>query len=72
MRGQGIGLARWSLAVDELESGRLVPPFPEAAPLPTGLADDRIAPRENLRLPPVAAFRSWGAGGGAGAAHPAR
>ena len=59
VRGQGIGLARWSLAMDELELGRLVLPFPDVPPLPTGLAYYVVAPRERLRLAPVAAFRNW-------------
>jgi len=57
--GQGIGLARWSLAIDELDSGRLVRLFPEVSPLPTGLAYHVVVPRERLRLAPVSAFRSW-------------
>jgi LysR family glycine cleavage system transcriptional activator len=58
-RGQGVGLARWSLAVDELAAGRLVLPFPKARSLPTGLAYYLAAPRESLRRPAVAAFRDW-------------
>lgn len=59
LRGQGVALARWSLAVDELESGRLVLPFPRVAPLLTGLAYYLVSPRENLRRKEVAAFRDW-------------
>jgi LysR family glycine cleavage system transcriptional activator len=59
LRGQGVGLARFSLAVDELAVGRLVQPFPKARPLATGLAYYLAAPRESLRRPVVAAFRDW-------------
>jgi len=59
LRGQGVALARWSLAVDELEVGRLVLPFPRVAPLTTGRAYYLVSPRENLRRKPVAAFRNW-------------
>jgi LysR family glycine cleavage system transcriptional activator len=59
LRGQGVGLARYSLALDELAAGRLVLPFPKAAPLPTGLGYYLTAPRESLRRPVVAAFRDW-------------
>jgi LysR family glycine cleavage system transcriptional activator len=59
LRGQGVGLARHSLAVDELAAGRLVLPFPKAESLPTGLAYYLAAPRESLRRPVVAAFRDW-------------
>jgi LysR family glycine cleavage system transcriptional activator len=59
VRAQGVGLARWSLAADELESGRLLLLFPRTAPLPTGLAYYLVAPRENLRRSAVSAFRDW-------------
>jgi LysR family glycine cleavage system transcriptional activator len=59
LRGQGVALVRWSLAVDELGSGRLVLPFEKLEPLLTGLAYYLAAPRENLRRPEVAAFRDW-------------
>lgn len=59
LRGQGVGLARFSLAVDELAVGRLVQPFPKARALATGLAYYVVAPRESLRRPVVAAFRDW-------------
>ncbi|HEX6764649.1 MAG TPA: transcriptional regulator GcvA [Polyangiaceae bacterium] len=59
LSGQGVGLARFSLAVDELAAGRLVLPFPKARSLPTGLAYYLAAPRESLRRPVVAAFRDW-------------
>jgi LysR family glycine cleavage system transcriptional activator len=59
VRAQGVGLARWSLAVDELELGRLALLFPRVPPLPTGLAYHVTAPRENLRRAAVASFRDW-------------
>jgi LysR family glycine cleavage system transcriptional activator len=59
VRGQGVALARWSLAADELAAGRLAAPFPKVPPLPTGLAYYLAAPAENLRRPEVAAFRRW-------------
>lgn len=59
VRGQGVALARWSLASDDLELGRLVALFPKVPPLATGLAYYLVSPRENLKRPEVAAFREW-------------
>ncbi len=59
VRGQGLALARWSLAIDELTSGRLELVFPRIAPVPTGRAYFLAAPRENLRRPAVTAFWTW-------------
>jgi LysR family transcriptional regulator, glycine cleavage system transcriptional activator len=59
VRGHGVGLARWSLAIDELELGRLALPFPDVPPLPTGQSYYVVAPRESLRREPVATFRNW-------------
>jgi len=59
VRGQGVALARWSLASDELELGRLVSLFPKVPLLPTGLAYYLVSPRENLKRSEVAAFRNW-------------
>jgi LysR family glycine cleavage system transcriptional activator len=59
VRGQGIALARWSLAIDDVAAGRLELVFPRAAPVPTGRAYYLAAPRENLRRPAVAAFWKW-------------
>ncbi len=59
VRAQGVALARWSLAVDELELGKLVLLFPRIAPLPTGFAYYLVSPRENLRRKSVLAFRDW-------------
>ncbi|HET9933626.1 MAG TPA: transcriptional regulator GcvA [Polyangiaceae bacterium] len=59
LRGQGVALARWSLACDELENGRLELPFPKEPPVRTGRAYYLVGPREAFRRPPVAAFRDW-------------
>ena len=59
VRGQGVALARWSLAADELSAGRLLTPFPELDPLATGLAYYLACPAENLRRPEVASFRAF-------------
>jgi LysR family glycine cleavage system transcriptional activator len=59
VRGQGIGLARWSLAADELELGRLVLLFPKLPALATGRAYYLVSSRVSLRRPPVSAFRDW-------------
>jgi LysR family glycine cleavage system transcriptional activator len=59
VRGQGVALARWSLACDELESGRLTLLFPEVRTLRTGLAYYLVGPRESFRRTAVAAFRDW-------------
>ena len=59
LRNQGVGLARWSLVVDELAQGRLELVFPKVAPLPTGLGYYLVTARENLRRPAVVAFRNW-------------
>jgi LysR family transcriptional regulator, glycine cleavage system transcriptional activator len=59
LRGQGVGLARWSLAADELGAGGLVLLFPRVAALPTGLAYHLVSTREGLRRAPVQAFRDW-------------
>jgi LysR family glycine cleavage system transcriptional activator len=59
LRGQGVGLVRWSLAADELGTGNLVSLFPRVAALPTGLAYHLVSPRESLRRAPVQAFRDW-------------
>jgi LysR family transcriptional regulator, glycine cleavage system transcriptional activator len=59
VRGQGVALARWSLAADELAAGKLSQPFPKVSPLATGRAYYLVAPAENLRRPEVAAFRKW-------------
>jgi LysR family glycine cleavage system transcriptional activator len=59
LRSQGVALARWSLAADELALGRLSLPFPKVAPLSTGKAYYIAGARENLRRSVVHAFREW-------------
>lgn len=59
LRSQGVALARRSLALDELASGRLVLPFPKVAPLSTGKAYYLAGPREARSRPEVLAFRNW-------------
>ena len=59
IRGQGVALARRSLALDELALGHLVLPFPKVAPIPTGLSYYLVGPPENFKRPEIAAFRSW-------------
>jgi LysR family glycine cleavage system transcriptional activator len=59
VRGQGVALARWSLAMDDLAAGRLERPFPRAPPMPTGKAYFVAAPRAARARPPVAAFIEW-------------
>jgi LysR family transcriptional regulator, glycine cleavage system transcriptional activator len=59
VRGQGVALARRSLAFDDLAGGRLVLAFPRLPPLPTGRAYYVVSPRANLSRPPVTAFRDW-------------
>lgn len=58
-RGQGVGLARWSLVQDELAAGRLRWVFPKLAPLAVGHAYHLVGLRETFRRREVAAFRSW-------------
>ena len=59
VRGQGVALARWSLAVDDLEAGRLVLPFPRVRPMATGLSYYAVTTRESQARGPVAAFLAW-------------
>jgi LysR family glycine cleavage system transcriptional activator len=59
VRGQGVALARWSLAMDDLAAGRLVLPFPKVPPMPTGRSYFLVFPKENLARSPVAKFREW-------------
>ena len=59
VQGQGVALARRSLALDDVAAGRLVLPFPRIAPIPTGRAYFVAAPRSALARPEVAAFRAW-------------
>lgn len=59
VRGQGVALARWSLALDDLAAGKLVRPFPKTKPSPTGRGYYVASPRQALTKPHVAAFRAW-------------
>jgi len=59
LRGQGVALARWSLACDELASGRLELVFPDEPPVPCGLAYYLVGPRESFLRAQVVAFREW-------------
>jgi LysR family glycine cleavage system transcriptional activator len=59
VEGQGVALARRSLALDDIAAGRLVLAFPRLAPTPLRRAYYIAAPRANLTRPPVAAFRNW-------------
>ena len=59
VRGQGVALARWSLAVDDLEAGRLVLPFPRVRPMATGLSYYAVTTRERQSRAPVASFLAW-------------
>ncbi|MBX3157068.1 MAG: LysR family transcriptional regulator [Deltaproteobacteria bacterium] len=57
--GQGVALARWSLAADPLAVGLLVRPFPRTPLLPTGRAYYLVGSAATLARPEVAAFRAW-------------
>jgi LysR family transcriptional regulator, glycine cleavage system transcriptional activator len=59
IEGQGVALARRSLALDDIAAGRLVLPFPRLRPMALARAYYIAAPRENLVRPHVAAFRNW-------------
>jgi LysR family glycine cleavage system transcriptional activator len=59
IRGQGIALARWALACDDLANGRLAMVFPKYRALPTGSAYYLVGPREAFRRKAVTAFRGW-------------
>jgi len=58
-RGQGVGLARWSLIQDELRAGRLRMLFPKLPPLPVRYGYYLVGLRETFRRPEVEAFRRW-------------
>jgi LysR family transcriptional regulator, glycine cleavage system transcriptional activator len=59
VRGQGVALARLSLALDDLASGRLIRPFPRLRPTPAPFAYYIVAPRDRLQRAVVVAFRDW-------------
>ena len=55
--GQGMALARTTLAAWDLISGRLVKPFPESLPLSKTYWI--VCPKAATALPKIAAFRDW-------------
>ena len=57
--GQGVALARRSLAQDDLASGTLVLPFPKEPPMPTGRAYFLVGARATFARPEVSAFADW-------------
>jgi LysR family transcriptional regulator, glycine cleavage system transcriptional activator len=57
INGQGIGLARPTLAAWDLINKRLIAPFPMSLPLTT--AYWIVAPQATAELPKIATFRSW-------------
>lgn len=59
VRGQGVGLARWSLIQDELREGRLELAFPRMEPLPVGYGYYLVGLKETFRRAEVQAFREW-------------
>lgn len=59
VRGQGVALARLSLAQDALESGRLVLPFPRVRPMPTGRRYTLVYKPSRRTAPEIRAFRRW-------------
>jgi LysR family glycine cleavage system transcriptional activator len=59
VRGQGVALARWSLAMDDLAAGRLERPFPRAPPMPTGKAYFVASAKRASAKGPAAAFIQW-------------
>lgn len=52
-------MARFPYSAVSASVGALALPFPDVPPLPTGFSYYVVAPRERLRLEPVAKFRSW-------------
>jgi LysR family transcriptional regulator, glycine cleavage system transcriptional activator len=59
VRGHGVGMARFSLAAEDLASGRLVRPFPRIKPMATGGVYSIVWQRSRSLRPEVAAFRDW-------------
>ena len=56
-QGQGLALARWSLAADEIAKGHVVLAHPHALRLASSYYF--VCPDSYLALPKVAAFRDW-------------
>ena len=57
VNGQGIALARTTLAAWDLVDKRLVAPFAEVLPLSS--AYWIVAPQATAKLPKIATFRDW-------------
>jgi LysR family transcriptional regulator, glycine cleavage system transcriptional activator len=57
INGQGIALARTTLAAWDLINGRLVTPFPES--LPVSKTYWIVCPKATAALPKIATFRDW-------------
>lgn len=57
IEGQGVALARTTLAATDLLTGRLVRPFPVALPLSNTFWI--ICPKATKHLPKLIAFREW-------------
>ncbi len=57
INGQGIALARTTLAAWDLINGRLVLPFPES--LPVSKTYWIVCPKATAALPKIATFRDW-------------
>jgi LysR family transcriptional regulator, glycine cleavage system transcriptional activator len=55
--GQGVALARTTLAAWDLLNGRLLRPF--AAALPLSRTYWIVCPKAAAKLPKIAAFRDW-------------
>lgn len=59
LRGQGVALARWSLAADALAQGKLVRPFSRAPLYTTGRAYFLVVSPRAAARPEVVAFCRW-------------
>ena len=57
INGQGIALARTTLAAWDLINGRLVRPFPQSLPLSKTYWI--ICPKATANLPKIVTFRDW-------------
>jgi LysR family glycine cleavage system transcriptional activator len=57
INGQGVALARTTLAAWDLINGRLVRPFPDTLPL--GKTYWIVCPKATSNLPKIVTFREW-------------
>jgi LysR family glycine cleavage system transcriptional activator len=57
INGQGVALARTTLAAWDLINGRLVRPFPDSTPVSRTYWI--VCPRATATLPKIAIFREW-------------